>query len=334
MKKIKYLFLAIFALVCVFGVTSCGKKADYTVGILQYATHIALDKATEGFKQEIIDNVPEGKTVKFIVKNPEGDSTTLTTMATQLVRDCDLVMGNATPAAVALKTAAATQGKTNLPILFTSTTDPVAEKLVLNPLAPEGNVTGTSDLNPIEKQMDLIIDFNTETDKIGFIYSASESNSAVQCDTAIAYLKEQLSWTDSQIVVKTVPDQSAISSTVSQLIAEGIDALYIPTDNLLASNMTTVSNVTNPAKIPVYCGESGMVDNGGTMALSINYTALGKTTGTMAAKILFENVGISKIPVGYQTNASDFEFAVNTEALTAMGLTFSETFLQKYNVSK
>ena len=333
MRRIKNIFLMIFAVICLFAVASCGKSADYTIGILQYATHDALDYATQGFKEKVNELIPEGKTVKFIVKNPEGDQASMTTMASSLVRKCDLVLGNATPAATALKAASITEGKTDLPILFTSVSDPVDAKLVASLSNPGGNITGTSDINPIEQQVDLMLDLKGNDCKIGFLYSADEPNSEVQCNEAKAYLTSK-GFKSNNIVTKTVQDNNSITPMATALCSgsDKVDIIYIPTDNRLASNVSQVTNTTTPAKVPVICGEGSMVKNGGTLSLSISYIELGKTTGEMAAEILFEGKAPSSIPVEAQTDVSKFEFTINNEALTAMSITLSDEFKAKYNI--
>ena len=333
MKKILFMLVLMLGLcVCV----ACGnEKADFTVGVLQIQTHDALDAATNGFKEVIEARAKEeGKTVKFVVKNPEGDQVQLTSMAAELVESCDLVLGNATPAATALVSAAKGKNKNDLPILFTSVTDPVDAALVESLAKPGANITGTSDLNPVGLQMDLFFDFDSAIDKIGFLYNVNESNSKVQCDSAEAYLTANKPGVST--VTKTVLDTTTITATVEALLSEGVKGIYIPTDNLLASNMTTVANAlkTANANVPVVCGESGMVVNGGTFTLSINYKELGKTTGEMANKILFEGVKPADLPVQMQDDVTKFEFAVNEESLKNTGKEFSNAFKEKYGLDK
>ena len=331
MRKTKLLLSLGVATLAGLSLASCSKdSADIEVGILQYTTHTALDKATNGFKEALTKKAEEaGKTIKFVYKNPEQDQASMLTMANQLVRDCDLVLGNATPAATQLISSRQTEGKSDLPILFTSVTDPVSAGLVsaMSGSAHTENVTGTSDLNPVSAQMDLIKDFDSTIDKIGFIYNNSESNSKVQVDSCIEYLNGSI-----PTLVKTVSEQSQISGTVNTLVSEGCKAIYIPTDNLMASNMTVVTNITNDKKIPVFTGESGMVDSGGTMTISISYYELGYTTGEQAAQILFDGKSASSIDVVTQTDASKMEFAYNASAMTQMNLTFTDEFKTKYSI--
>ncbi len=339
MRKTKLLLSLGVATLAGLSLASCSKdSADIEVGILQYTTHTALDKATNGFKEALTKKAEEaGKTIKFVYKNPEQDQASMLTMANQLVRDCDLVLGNATPAATQLISSRQTEGKLDLPILFTSVTDPVSAGLVsaMSGSAHTENVTGTSDLNPVSAQMDLIKNFDSTVEKIGFIYNVSETNSEVQVDSCKEYLKSK--YPSIEIEEKNVNEQGQISATVTSLIKEdkdhkACDAIYIPTDNLMASNMTTITNVTNPAKVPVFTGESGMVDSGGTMTISISYYELGYTTGEQAAQILFDGKSASSIDVVTQTDASKMEFAYNASAMTQMNLTFTDEFKTKYSI--
>lgn len=330
MKIGKFLLFSAALAATAVSATACGKDDTIKIGILQIASHEALDKATEGFKEAVSKAAEEhGKKIDFSYQNPQGDTTIMTTQAQKLVRECDLVLGNATQAAQALVAAAESEGKDDLPILFTSVTDPVDAKLVDKSQSPGGNVTGTSDINPISIQMDLAVDLMGSDTKIGFLYNASESNSESQCNAAKDYLKT--AFPNVQAITKTVPDTSSIPSVATQ-IANEVNVLYIPTDNLMAANMTTVANVTNEKKIPIICGESGMVNNGGTVSLSISYAELGKTTGNMAADILFNNKKAGDLDVQTQTNPAEFEFALNNDALSAMQFVLPEAFKQKYNI--
>lgn len=333
MKKIKIGLMAVSAACATLALASCGSDADYKVGVLQFVTHDALDKATNGFKDKLNELMEkEGKKVEFVVENPEADNPTLLTLANKLVGNCDLVMGNATPAATQLAASAKTAGKTDLPILFTSVTDPVDAGLVTSNANPGGSVTGTSDMNPIQQQMEMIFDFDNSVDKIGFLYCANESNSKVQVDAAVAYLKNTKGFNDSQIQVEMFSDNNAIGTSASALVSGNCDVVYLPTDNIVAANVPAVTNVTNTAHIPTFAAEESMCNAGATLSLSINYTELGKTTGEMAFDILFNGKKPSEIAVKQQTEASKFNNVANTTALTQMGITLSDTFKAKYGL--
>lgn len=329
MKKLYFIFtlLAAFTLTAV----SCSKtsSADYKVGILQYVTHSALDSATSGFKEELETKLKaQGKTVEFVYRNPEADETTLTSMASQLVQECNLVLGNATPAAVAVKSAAKKQGK-DLPILFTSVTDPVSVSLVESNERPGGNVTGTSDMNPVREQMDLAFEVKNSTKKIGFLYTATETNSITQCNMAKEYLKSNKGFTDDNILTRAFNQASDISASVTYLCDNGVDCIYLPTDNIVASAISTITKITNQKGVFLIAGESAMVDAGATFTYSINYTELGKITGSMAYEILN---GASPATMAVRSQTTNLEFSYNKSAVEALNLTLTEEFKAKYNI--
>lgn len=337
MKKIKNILIALVALLGIAGLASCGNdskgpegtvdmsKTSYKIGILQYLTHGALDKATEGFKQEILSNLPAGKTVEFVERNPEADSALMDTMADYLVNNCDLVMGNATPAAVSLKNAAYNAGKKQMPVLFTSVSDPVDAKLVKTNAKPGKYVTGTSDINPIVDQIKLIGEFDSSITKVGFLYTISEVNSRAQVTVAEKSAKTAGYTT----MIANNNDASDISSAVNRLISGGCKAIYIPTDNILAKNMTVVNNITEAANVIVICGEEGMVTAGGTLTLSIDYTKLGTITGSMAVEVLN---GGNTATMAVRTQTDGFVFAYNQTSLTNMGKSLPSAIISKYNV--
>lgn len=340
MKIFKGIAIGTLAATCALAFASCGKKDDgaikdkdeYNVGILQLLTHEALGKATDGFKEYINENTPEGKKVNFDFQNPEGDQATMLTMANKLVRNCDLVMGNATPAITQLISSANTEGKKKRPLLFTSVTDPVVAELVPSWTSHKKKfVTGTSDINPIEQQIELMFEVDSTVDKVGFLYNISEINSKTQCDTAKDYITKNHSTV--RTYTQTVSEQGQIAQAVATLINDGCKAIYLPTDNLIASNIPVVTNVTNPAHVPVYCGESGMVSNGGTFTFSIDYKELGRTTGKMACDIMFNHISADEIAVEAQTDTTKMEFAINKQAVQSMGITLSSQFKAKYNIT-
>lgn len=343
-KSIKIMFGASLALATVVSLASCGKKnteADgfvedketYNVGVLQLVTHDALDRATQGFSDQINESTPSGKKVNITVKNPQAAQDALASMATNLVQNYDLVMGNATPAAKQLVSSAVNENKKNLPVLFTSVTDPVSAGLVTSMKNKKGTVTGTSDMNPVETQIEMIFDFDSTVDKIGFLYTKSEENSKVQCDLAEEYIKTYNSKNNKNVTTqtKTITDVSQIGAMAQALVDGGCDFIYIPTDNTMASSMGTITNVTNPARIPLMCGEESMVANGGTLTYSLDYYELGKQTGKMAADILFNGKKTSEIDCE-TADPSNLKFAYNAEVMSQFGLSFSNEFKTKYNV--
>lgn len=277
MKTIKRLLCAALVAVCAMGTmltTGCGgKKADYKIGVLQVATHTALDAAREGFTETLnkwaADN---GKTIDFDLQNAQGDSNNEKTMASNLVAGkCDLLLGIATSSARALSTAT-----TKIPVLFTAVTDPV-----IGNISGE-NVTGTSDMAPIARQIDLIGKIVPNLTKIGFLYCGGEENSQKQVQLAKTRCAEIGLATQDFTVTATSDIQQVVES-----IGSDIQAVFIPTDNLLAANMRLACDILTPKGIPVIAGEDGMCEDDEALAtLSINYKKLGVQTAEIAIRIL------------------------------------------------
>ena len=282
--------------------------ADFRIGIIQLTEHPALDAARDGFIDALVaagfskDNID--------VQNAQGEIPNCSTIATKFVNDkVDLILAIATPAA---QTAA--QATTEIPILATAVTDFVEAGLVDSNEVPGGNISGTSDMNPISEQADLLVKLVPEAKTVGILYCSAEDNSILQARLARAAL-EALGLTVNEY---QVADVNEIQPVTTKAVGE-VDAIYIPTDNLFADNMPTAALVTEPAKIPVICGESGMVNSGGTATYGINYYNLGKLAGEQAVEILLNGKDISTMPIGFAA-AEDLEFAVNEENCAAIGI--------------
>jgi putative ABC transport system substrate-binding protein len=320
MRKFRNLCLLVLLSLSLFIAAGCKKKVDFTIGIIQIVSHDALNAARDGFVEELEKaGLKDGENIEILYRNPEGIPDTLNAMSIDLVRKCDLILAIATDTAVAVKAAAEAEG-VNIPILFTAVTDPVDAKLVASKEQPGGNVTGTSDMNPVNEQVALIKEMLPSIKKMGIIYTVSETNSKVQSDMAKAKAEEA----GIEVVVSTVTGVTDISPVANQLINSGIEALYVPTDNNLANNIVVLTDVTNDAKLPVICGEENQVLNGGTITLSISYKKLGAQTGVMAKSILLDKVAPASIPVGTQS-LEECVLVVNQETLTTIGFTLPES---------
>ena len=325
MKNLKQLFMLVLLMgMCVFA-SACGNGGNTKVGILITATHGALIDAKDGFVEALKEaGYVEGENTEYTILNPEGDSIQMGAMATQLVRDCDIVLGVGTPAAVALQTARDTEQK-DIVVLFTAVTDPVSASLMEDVNKPT-NITGTNDMNPVADQVDLILELVPGIKKLGVLYNVSEPNSLVQSNM----VKAQAAKKGVEVVVKTVSDVSEISAVTTAMITnDGVEAIYLPTDNLIAANVPAVSAICNEHGIPTVCGESGMVAAGGTITYSINYYALGKLTGEMAAQIL-NGTPCSQVP-STSVDASGLEVAVNEECIEALGIEIPQSIKDKLN---
>ena len=284
-----------------------GDGQKYKVGISQYVTHPALDAATQGFQDALNELLP-GQ-VEFDFQNAAEDIPTCATIATSFVsQGVDLIMANATPA---LQAAAAATG--DIPILGTSVTEyGVAFGIKDFNGTVGGNVSGTSDLAPLDQQAEMIHAWYPDAKNVGLLYCSKEANSQYQVDTVQGYL-EGMGYTCTQY---SFSDSNDIAS-VCQTAADNSDVLYIPTDNSAASNTPVIDNICR-GNIPVFCGEEGICKGCGIATLSISYYDIGYKTGEMAAQILTGQADISTMPIEY---APEFVQKYNPPVCEALGIT-------------
>lgn len=312
MKKTVSILLALVLCVgsCI-ALSSCsdtGADGKYKVGIVQLVEHPALDAATEGFKQAIIDELGKDA-VDFDFQNAQNDANTCSTIANQFVSNgVDLIMANATPA---LQAAAAATGE--IPILGTSVTEyGVALNLKDFNGTVGGNISGTSDLAPLDKQADMITEWCPDAKSVGLLYCSKEANSQYQVDVVKAALEKKgltatlYAFTDSN-------DLAQICTTA----ADNCDVIYVPTDNTVAENTGIIDNICEPKKVPVIAGEEGICSGCGIATLSISYYDLGYTTGKMAVKILKDGADISTMPIAYAEKQTP---KYNAQNCTALGI--------------
>lgn len=313
------LFTAIIALSV--GCTNSNQSADSkipTVGIVQYIDHVALDAAREGFVAALADNgYVDGQSITLDVQNAQGDQSNLSTISDRFVSNkVDLVLAIATPSAQAIA------GKTTeIPILATAVTDFVAARLVTSNEAPGGNVSGTTDMNPIKDQIDLLVKLVPTAKTVGVLYTSSEDNSIIQAKIA----KDAIEKLGLNYVEVTVTNSNDVQQATQSIVGQ-CDAIYIPTDNVFASAMPVVNSVTVQSKTPVICGESGMVESGGLATLGINYRDLGYQTGLMAVKILKGEAKPATMPI---ESSTQFDFVINGTVADEIGLTIPAD-LQQY----
>ena len=259
----------------------------------------------------------DGENIEIDYQNAQGDQSNCPTIASKLVNDqSDLILAIATPAAQAC--ANATE---EIPILVTAVTDPAASGLVEDNTAPGSNISGTSDLTPVKEQLDLMMQLLPDTEKIAILYCSSESNSEIQAELAMEAAEEL----GIETIEATVSNSNEIQQVVQNLIGKA-DAIYAPTDNIIAAGMQTVSLVANPAGLPIICGEEGMVKNGGLATNGINYYNLGKQTAAMAVKILEGEAEPATMPIEY---LEDVETVINAATAEELGIEIPED-LQQY----
>ena len=285
---------------------------SYTVGICQLVEHAALDAATQGFEDALTAEF--GENVTFDFQNAQNDSATCATIANGFVSaGVDLIMANATPALQAA------QAATNqIPILGTSVTEyGVALGLSDFTGVVGGNVSGTSDLAPLDQQAEMITEWLPEAKKVGLLYCSAEANSQYQVDEVQKALEEK-GVTATQYAFS---DSNDLAS-VCQKAADENDAVYVPTDNTCAANTGIIDGICRPAKKPVFAGEEGICSGCGVATLSISYYDLGYTTGEMAVKVLTGEADISTMPIEYTTVTKKY----NKTICEDLGLTVPEGY--------
>ena len=331
MKKAHRLFTLVLSTAMILIAAGCsGPTEDSTggslmsgekkrnIGIIQYTEHVALDSAREGFIDALKDNgYVDGENIAIDFQNAQADPSNLSTISDRFVSNkVDLVLAIATPAAQSIA------GKTTeIPILATAITDFVTARLADSNETPGGNVSGTTDMNPVKEQIDLLTKLAPDAKTVGVIYASNEDNSILQASMA----REAIEKLGLKYVEVTVTNTNDVQQA-AQSIVDQCDAIYIPTDNILASAMPTVYGVTSQSGTPVICGESGMVDNGGLATLGINYHDLGYQTGEMAIRILKGEAEPATMPI---ETADGFDFAINGKVAKEIGVEIPED-LQKY----
>ena len=278
----------------------------YNVGICQLVQHEALDAATQGFKDALTEKLGEGN-VKFDEQNASGDSANCATIVNGFVsNNVDLILANATA-----PLQAAAQATADIPVLGTSVTDYATALDISDWTGTVGNnISGTSDLAPLDQQAAMIQELFPDAKNVGLLYCSAEPNSVYQCDVIEGYLTEE-GYTVARYAFTDTNDVTSVAQTA----ADNSDVIYIPTDNTAASNTEAIANVVIPAKVPVVAGEEGICNGCGVATLSISYYDLGYATGEMAAKILAEGADVSTMPVEYAPNVTKKYNAANCEAL-------------------
>lgn len=290
--------------------SGCAEKTEGPkIGVVQLVEHTALDASYQGFVDGLKEaGYEDGINLTIDYQNAQGEQANCVTIAQKLVNDQnDLILAIATPAAQAVVNFTDT-----IPVLVTAVTDPASAKLVNSNELPGTNVSGTSDLNPVDAQVRLIKRILPDAKKIAFLFCSSEENSYFQVGLA----KKTADEIGLEYVDATVSSSNEIQSVVESLVGK-VDAIYAPTDNMIAAGMATVAMVSTPAGIPVFCGEAGMVDNGGFATYGLNYYELGKQTAAMAVDILENGKNPAEMPIQYLEKC---DLAINMEAAEEMGI--------------
>lgn len=319
--KCKKFFAAAAACLMVAGLAACGNEPStpsnpdekvFQIGIVQLAEHPALDEATRGFKEFLTEKL--GDKVQFNVQSAQGEQTNCTTIVNQFVSSkVDLIMANATNAVKAAR-----EATSDIPIVGTSVTDYVFSGLVASNEAPGANVTGASDMNPVNVQVQLMKTLCPEVKTVGIVINSGEENSAIQAEEAkTAFEAEGFA-----VKIYSVADTNEIQTVVTAACNE-VDAFYEPTDNLIAANVPTMSNITTAAGKPVICGEGGMCESGFLATYAISYYELGRAAGEQAFNILVNGADPATTPIFF-FDVSNLSLVINEENAAELGITIPE----------
>lgn len=292
-----------------------GKKV--TIGISQIVEHPALDAARQGFIDSLAEHgYVEGKNVTYDIQIAQGNMATANTIAKALVgENADLIHSIATPTSQACVNATKT-----IPIVFSSVTDPVGAGLVKSLEHPGGNVTGTTDRSPVDRQLDLILEIVPKAKRIGFIYNSGEDNSI----SSLKQLQEAAAKRNMEVVEATVSNSSGVYLAAKSLVGK-VDVIHIPTDNTVVSAFESVVKVCEDNKIPLFAADVDSVPRGAVAALAIDYYRLGRQSGDMAVEIL-QGANPADMPV---ETLKDLKLAVNEKAAEKMGVSLPESVVKQ-----
>ena len=289
---------------------STGDGTTYKIGVLQFTQHAALDKTNEGFIAALDD---AGINYEIDQQNASNDQSTCQTIAEKLVNDGnDLIYAIATPAAQAV--AGLTK---DIPVVISAVTDPAESGLLADNNAPGGNVTGVSDLTPIKEQIDLLKQLIPDAQTIGVLYCSAESNSAIQAEMT----REACEALGMEAVDYTVSNTNEIQTVVESMVGK-VDAIYAPTDNTIANGMATVGMIASDNGLPVFAGDSGMVEAGGIATYAVDYYQLGYMAGEMAVDILVNGTDPAEMPIGYLPTEK-YELTINEDMAAKVGVDVS-----------
>ena len=300
--------------------SSNSAEKTYTIGISQFAEHGSLDNCREGFIEGLKEEgLEEGKNLKIVTNNADADTGTAAQIAAQFVADkVDMICAIATPSAQAAYNAAM---ETDIPVVYTAVTNPVAAELANDDKSPVGNVTGTSDELPVEAQLRMIREILPDAKTIGILYTTSEANSVYSIEQY-----EKLADKYGFKIEKTgITNTSEIQLAASDLLGK-VDCLTNLTDNTVVSALPTVLGLANEKGIPVFGSEIEQVKLGCLAAEGIEYTQLGKDTGKMAAKILKGEASASEMDYELITESSLY---VNEKVAENLGITVPDTMKER-----
>jgi putative ABC transport system substrate-binding protein len=321
---VKRLFsLGVMMLCVLVVVVGCSAPAaqeagSIRIGVVQIADHAALNSARDGF-MDVLAESEIAERVVYDLQNAQGDQSTGQAIARKFASDqVDLILAIATPVAQAVANVT-----TEIPILITAVTDPVAAGLAESLERPGGNITGTTDMNPVSQQVEMITKLVPGVSKLGIIYNSGETNSLVQVELARAAAQQlQL-----ELLEATVSSTNDVMQATQSLI-DRVDALYIPTDNTVVSAISAVLGVANPAKVPVVVSNAELVENGALAAFGLDYYQLGRQTGAIALRII-AGKSPADIPIEGQ---SEYKLVINGAVAAGFGLQIPEDLLNEATI--
>jgi ABC-type uncharacterized transport system, periplasmic component len=329
MRNQKIVALVLVAMLSVFALAGCGTAsnggsaaskdaggdASYSIGMIQLLEHPALDAASEGFQDAVKEALGE-ENVKFDFQNAQGEQANCATIASGFVTNkVDLIFANATPALQATA-----QATSDIPIVGTSITDYASALDIADWTGATGsNVTGTSDLAPLDQQAAMIKELFPEVKQVGILYCSAEANSVYQVENIGAEL-DKLGVAHKAYAAA---DSNEVQSVTTSAIAE-CDVLYIPTDNTMASNTEIINNIAAPANIPIVAGEEGICKACGLATLSISYYDLGYAAGEIAADILQNGTDPGTVEIAYAKNVVK---EYNPEIAKALNITLPDDYV-------
>ncbi|WP_321367857.1 ABC transporter substrate-binding protein [uncultured Desulfuromusa sp.] len=287
--------------------------ADYTVSFNQIVEHPALDALRQGVKDEL---AAQGLSVNYHDHIAQGNIATANLIAKQILGEQpDVAVGIATPTAQACA-----QVIKDTPIVFAAVTDPVGAGLVQSLEHPGGNITGTTDMSPIDRQLDLILEFLPELKTIGVIYNSGEVNSV----TLVSILKEEAQKKGLSVEEATVSNSAGVFQAAKSLVGK-VDAVYIPTDNTVVSALEATTQIGYHAKLPIFAADTDSVTRGAVAALAVDYYKMGRQTGEMVSRVL-KGDKPSEMPV---ETLREFQIHLNPGSAQKMGLDIPEALLKK-----
>jgi putative ABC transport system substrate-binding protein len=331
MRIHKNVFMMIIILSLIFTLAACSGSSQpaagtLKIGVIQIAPHPSLDNCYQGFIEGLAEaGYIDGQNIKIDYQNAQGEMANSDMIAKNMVSSkYDLILGIATPSAMSAYSAAK---DTEIPVVFSAVSDPLAAGIVKSLEKPEFNITGTSDVLPLEAQLKMIRAFLPEADKIGIIYTTSEPNSI----SHLASFEKLAPDYGFELLAIGVTNASEVATAATTLVSKGVDCINNFTDNNVVNNLSSVVHAAEKGKIPVFGSEVEQVKNGCLAAESIDYVSLGRETGRIAARILKGEAKAGDIPVAL---ISDSTPVYNEQVSTALGISLPEEYKDAQNVSR